>query len=270
MRTDPDSQIQPDPAAPVRASRFRVARSRGALSGVLLVLLGLWAALVPFFGPSFDFTYAPSGDTSWHWTAARAWFEVLPGAVAVLGGLLLLLSANRIVTIAGAWLGAAAGAWLVIAPAMAGPLSLSLGTPNPASGVGARALESILYFYGIGAAMVFFASVALGRLSVHGLMDVRAAERRAAAEEAAARAEQERAFEEHQRLLREAQERDAAQRAAERDLQRDAAMRETAERDRPENDAQTGPPADEGRHAANDESPFFAAERDPAASGRRR
>src|SRR3954453_23384927 len=160
-----------DSEAGIRASRLRVARSRGALSGVLLVLLGGWAALVPFFGPSFDFTYAPSVDTAWHWTAARAWFEVLPGAVAVLGGVLLLLSRNRIVMLVGAWLGAAAGAWLVIAPAMADPLGLSLGTPNPASGVGARALESILYFYGVGAAIIFLASVALGRLSVHGLRD---------------------------------------------------------------------------------------------------
>jgi hypothetical protein len=214
--------------------------------------------LVPFFGPSFDFTYAPGPDTTWHWTAARGWLEVLPGAVAVLGGLLLILSANRIVTMVAAWLAAAAGAWLVIAPAMADPLDLNLGTPNPASSVGVRALESILYFLGIGAAIVFVASLALGRLSVHGLKDVRAAERRAAAEEAAARAEQERAFAEHEALLREAQQREEERRAAERDLQRDAGMRGT----------QSMPAADEGRHAGED-SPFFAEDPEHARPGRR-
>jgi hypothetical protein len=32
---------------------LRVPRSRGVLSGLLLVLLGAWGALVPFVGPDF-------------------------------------------------------------------------------------------------------------------------------------------------------------------------------------------------------------------------
>ena len=42
-----------------RSGRMRVARSRGAVSGFLLVLLGLWGALIPFVGPYFDLTYTP-------------------------------------------------------------------------------------------------------------------------------------------------------------------------------------------------------------------
>ena len=34
-----------------RAGRFDIPRSRGAASGFLLILLGLWGALVPFIGP---------------------------------------------------------------------------------------------------------------------------------------------------------------------------------------------------------------------------
>src|SRR4051794_23403985 len=103
----------------LRASRFRVARTRGAASGSLLLLLGAWAALVPFIGPYLNVAYTPQPDTAWHWTAARAWLEVVPGAVAFVAGLLLILSTSRLVTVFSAWLAAAAGAWLVVGPACA-------------------------------------------------------------------------------------------------------------------------------------------------------
>ena len=85
-----------------RAGRFRIPRSRGAMSGLLLVLLGLWGALIPFVGPYFNFAYNP--NTPWTWTAARGWLEVLPGAVTVLGGLLVMVSANRATALFGGWL----------------------------------------------------------------------------------------------------------------------------------------------------------------------
>ena len=225
-RDDTRADTQPDPQAGIRASRLRVPRSRGALSGLALILLGAWTALVPFFGPSFDFAYGP--DKTWDWTAARGWLEVLPAGVAFFAGLMLLISSNRVVALVGAWLGAAAGAWLLVGPSLAAPLNLYIGVPNPASSVGVRALEGVLYFYGVGAAILFFGSVALGRLSVHGLRDVRAAERRAAAEEAAARAEQERIVEEHEAMLREVREREAARLQAEQDARREEFERSAA------------------------------------------
>ena len=57
-----------------------------------------------------DFAYTPT--STWTWTSGRGWYEVAPGAAAVLGGLLLLFSANRAVASLGAWLGIAGGAWL--------------------------------------------------------------------------------------------------------------------------------------------------------------
>jgi MFS family permease len=158
------------------------------MSGVLLMILGAWAALVPFIGPYFDLAYTPDPNTSWHWTAARGWLEVLPGAVAFAGGLLLLVSASRLMALVGGWLAAAAGAWLVVGPPLADVLNLNAGTPDPSSSSGARAAESLLFFFGIGAVILFVASVALGRLSVTSMRDIRAAERRAAAESAAAEA----------------------------------------------------------------------------------
>ena len=41
------------------AGTLRVRRSRGALSGLLLVLLGIWGALIPFVGPYFHYAYTP-------------------------------------------------------------------------------------------------------------------------------------------------------------------------------------------------------------------
>ena len=61
-------------------------------------------------------------------------------------------------------------------------MNIDLGAPDPASSVQMQALESLLLFYGVGALIVLFAGLALGRLSVLSLRDVRAAERRIAEE----------------------------------------------------------------------------------------
>ena len=161
-------------------SRFRVPRTRGALSGLLLVVLGAWAALVPFIGPYFDFAYTPSANQAWMWTAERGYMEVAPGVAAFVGGLILLFSTSRVMAICGAWLGVAGGAWLILGPPLAAYLNVDLGQPDPASDLRVRTLESLFFFYAIGAAILFVASFALGRISTHSVRDVRAAERRAA------------------------------------------------------------------------------------------
>jgi len=167
-----------------RGGRMTLARTRGMASGVLLIILGAWAALVPFIGDYFDFAYKPT--STWTWTAGRGWYEVLPGAVAFLGGLMLLFSANRMVALAGAWFGAVAGAWLVLGPQLAPSLSLGkTGRPSTSS-TNLATLERLLYFYAVGAAMLFVASVALGRLSVRSMRDIRVA-REAAILDAAAK-----------------------------------------------------------------------------------
>jgi hypothetical protein len=171
--------------ANTRMSRMRVPRSRGALGGFLVLILGAWAAIVPFIGPYLNFAYTPATNTAWHWTAARGWLEVAPGAAAFLGGLLMLVSASRAVASFGGWLAVAGGAWLVVGPPLAGVLSLNMGTPDPTSSTGVQAMEALFFFYAVGAAIILFAALALGRLSVLSLRDARAAERRAAAESAA-------------------------------------------------------------------------------------
>ncbi|KAF0846812.1 hypothetical protein [Nocardia caishijiensis] len=158
-----------------RGGRLHIPRSRGALGGLAVLLLGLWGALIPFIGPYFDFAYTP--DEPWVWTTARGWLQVLPGVVAIVGGLLMLMSRNRVVASFGAWLGVAAGAWFVIGPFLAALFRLGdMGEPVAGSDV-KRALVQLTFFYGLGALILFFAAGSLGRLSVRSTRDIAFAER---------------------------------------------------------------------------------------------
>jgi hypothetical protein len=72
-----------------------VPRTRGTVSGILLVLLGAWGALIPFVGSYVGLSFTPDG--AWTWTAGRGWLEVLPGAAAALAvALWLLLDRTRL------------------------------------------------------------------------------------------------------------------------------------------------------------------------------
>ena len=168
-----------DTRANTRGGRLQMPRSRGAASGFLLILLGVWGALIPFVGPYFDFAFTP--DQEWTWTTARGWLEVLPGAATVLGGLLLLSSRNRATAMFGGWLTVVAGAWFVIGRALAGPL----GIGNPGAPVAAaetkRVWLELTYFYGLGALIVFLGALALGRLSIRSVRDIEWAQRPVAA-----------------------------------------------------------------------------------------
>ena len=160
-----------------RGGRAHMPRSRGAASGFLLILLGIWGALIPFVGPLFDFAFTP--DREWVWTASRGWLEVLPGAVTVVGGFLLLSSRNRFTAMLGGWLTVLAGAWFVVGRALAGPLGLGdAGAPVAATETKGVALE-LAYFYGLGALIIFLGALALGRLSIRSARDIRYAQRSA-------------------------------------------------------------------------------------------
>ena len=154
-----------------RPSRLAMARSRGAVTGPLLMLLGAWGALIPFFGHSFGYGFTP--DNTWGWTEARGWLEVAPGCAAFLGGGLLTITGNRLSAMVGGWLAAAAGAWFVLGTVVnpwwsAGNIGAPTGTTSHA------VWERIGMFSGLGVVIVLFAAMALGRASVIGLRDVEA------------------------------------------------------------------------------------------------
>jgi hypothetical protein len=152
----------------------RIPRSRGAVSGLLLVVLGAWGALVPFIGPAIGLTIGP--DTTFEMTAGRFWLSLLPGVVVALGGLMTLTSANRASAVLGAQLALAGGLWFLVGPTLSHAWSDMPGALGQAGfakgGEARRSLEVLLYFYGIGAAITTLAALALGRLSVRSVRDV--------------------------------------------------------------------------------------------------
>ncbi|GAB1814893.1 hypothetical protein MUNTM_39320 [Mycobacterium sp. MUNTM1] len=145
-------------------------RSRGAVSGLLLVILGAWGALIPFVGPHFNFAYTP--DRDWAWSTARGWLEVAPGAATVLGGLLLIVAGNRVAAMLGGWLAVLAGAWFVVGGQFAPLLGIgSAGDPIAATDR-KRAVLEVTYFSGLGALIIFVGGVVLARTAVRLARDV--------------------------------------------------------------------------------------------------
>lgn len=153
--------------------RMHMPRTRGAASGFLLILLGVWGGIIPFIGPVFDYAYTP--NNSWYFTMGRLWLEILPAGAAVLGGLMILGSANRATASVGGWLAAAGGAWFVVGPIFSTLWNGGVpqaGTPVGVSTLG-RVVQEIGFFAGLGVCIVFLAAMALGRTSVVGIRDIR-------------------------------------------------------------------------------------------------
>jgi hypothetical protein len=157
---------------------LRVRRSRGVLSGLLLVLLGIWGALIPFIGPYFHYAYTP--DKAWTYTTGRLWLDILPGAAAFIGGLIVLTSAYRPTAHVGAWLAALSGAWFALG-GLIGPvwIHMQMVPGTPVGDAAHRTLEQIGFFTGLGVAIVLLAAMAIGRFSVISVSDARRAARAA-------------------------------------------------------------------------------------------
>jgi hypothetical protein len=157
---------------------LRVRRSRGVLSGLLLVLLGIWGALIPFIGPYFHYAYTP--DKAWTYTTGRLWLDILPGAAAFLGGLIVLTSSYRPTAHFGAWLAALSGAWFVLG-SLVGPvwIGMHMAPGTPVGDATKRTLEQIGFFTGLGVVIVLLAAMAIGRFSVISVGDARRAARAA-------------------------------------------------------------------------------------------
>ncbi len=162
---------------------LRVPRSRGALSGSLLVLLGLWGSLVPVLGPYFHFTFTP--DKAWTLTSGRVWLQIVPGCAVILGGLAALASANRAFAAFGAWLAALGGAGYAVGVPLSGLWAtkghIQLG--QAVGGSSRRVFEQVSMLYGLGAVVIFLAALALGRLAVVGVKDAALAEQETRTEE---------------------------------------------------------------------------------------
>jgi hypothetical protein len=157
----------------------RIPRSRGGVCGALLILFGLWGGLAPFVGPYFHFGYTP--DSAWSYNSGRLYYSIVPGAVALLAGVLIILTRNRVLAIAGGVLAALGGAWFVVGSgfvtdvlnrtiSVGGPILTGVSGPHA---VGLRSyLESIALFTGLGVLIVLVGAIVMGRFSLVAARDI--------------------------------------------------------------------------------------------------
>ncbi|HWC40179.1 MAG TPA: hypothetical protein VG476_16705 [Acidimicrobiales bacterium] len=140
------------------------------LAGIGAIVVGAWAAIVPFVGPSFGYTLGASG--AWKLTADHLYLQLAPGAAGVLAGLVFLgfvpgrdraLYWRGMAVVAGL-LAAAAGAWLVIGPDAYTVIRHvgANGRTLPTRSLGSLATQ-VGYYLGPGVLLAVFGGIAIGR-----------------------------------------------------------------------------------------------------------
>jgi hypothetical protein len=139
-----------------------LARTTGAFSALVIIALGAWGGLIPFVGPYFHYGFG-SGH-AWHYSTNRLWLDILPGVVAVIGGVRLLTSARRGSGVLGGWLALVAGAWFAIGTSVS-LLWHRAGNPigAPMGGHIRQTVEQLGYFSGLGVLIAALAAFAMGR-----------------------------------------------------------------------------------------------------------
>jgi hypothetical protein len=136
------------------------------VSGLIILIAGIWGGLIPFVGPYFHFVLGP--DKAWTWNTGRLYLSVLPGAAAVIGGLLLLGAGPRASGRLGALIALAGGAWFAIGPDVS-RFWHGGGAQGFAHGHGGtRALEFLTFHTGIGVLITALAAYSLPGFVVAG------------------------------------------------------------------------------------------------------
>jgi hypothetical protein len=151
---------------------MRIRRTHGIFGGLLVALLGIWGGIIPFVGPYFNYAFTP--DKAWTYTTGRLELEILPGAGALLGGLLLIAARSRHVALFGALLAIASGAWFALGNVFAPLWTVAGPAGGPASaGTMMRVVEQVGFFTGLGVVIVMIAAAVAGRITaVPGLSTV--------------------------------------------------------------------------------------------------
>ncbi len=136
---------------------FRSVTTR--LAGFIILIAGMWGALIPFVGPYFHFTLGP--DHTWVWNTGRLYLDVLPAIAAVVGGLFLLAGGPWLSGRFGALLALAGGIWFAAGPDVS-RLWHGGGAQGFAHGHGAkRMLEFLTLHSGIGVLITALAAYSL-------------------------------------------------------------------------------------------------------------
>lgn len=85
LRSVPDPRNIPYPASNLPS------RLTAGIVGLLAVSVGAWGGIAPYVG--YAIHYSADGSATWTWNLQHALLSLLPGAMAVVGGLLLMASA---------------------------------------------------------------------------------------------------------------------------------------------------------------------------------
>jgi hypothetical protein len=142
----------------------RIRRTHGIFGGLLVALLGIWGGIIPFVGPYFSYAYTP--DKAWTYTTGRLELEILPGAGALLAGLLIMAARSRQAALLGALLAIASGAWFALGNVFAPLWTVAGPAGGPASsGTVMRALEQVGFFTGLGIVIAVIAAAVAGRMT---------------------------------------------------------------------------------------------------------
>jgi hypothetical protein len=141
--------------------------------GLLIVLVGGWAGIIPYIGPRFG--YRANGPASFHWTTVHSLLYLVPGAVAVAWGLVILI----ILAVRGgrglpfvkalAALGViACGAWFVLGPVV-WPIFSSAVVFAPAQPL-VRFVNEVGYNLGPGLVLTILGTIVLARPATDGYL----------------------------------------------------------------------------------------------------
>ena len=128
--------------------------------GLLIALLGGWVIAAALVGPLFNFGFF--NDKTWVFSREQWVLQLIPGIVAVIGGLLLMTPSSGSGSL-GALLAFLAGGWLILGPVVY-PLWTS-GTPHTFGSEGMQTLRWIGHFYGHGGLILYFSGYGHGLLA---------------------------------------------------------------------------------------------------------
>jgi hypothetical protein len=136
-------------------------------AGLVILIAGIWGALIPFVGPYFHFVLGP--DQHWKWTTGRLWLNVPPGAVAALGGLILMGGGPRVSGRFGALMALAAGVWFIVGPDVSMLWNHGVAQTGVPHGrhTFKRFLEFLTFHSGLGALITALAAYSLPGVKRH-------------------------------------------------------------------------------------------------------
>jgi uncharacterized membrane protein len=127
---------------------------------MLILLLGAWVIVAALIGPMFNFGFF--NDDTWNFSTKQWELQLIPGIVAVIGGLLLMTPSAGSGSF-GALLAFLAGAWLIVGPVVY-PLWAS-GEVHTFGTEGMKTLRWVGHFFGPGGLILYFAGYGHGLLS---------------------------------------------------------------------------------------------------------